>query len=272
MENLDYDALRLIGKILGDTFEDNILVHISQTEYVVYSFPASAEIPSCYGYIVDRTPEYLEKKGVLKILLRNQYAVNDFRQSTIPQYQRPMIEFLAEQAGIGYKNFTKKTRDFSHYSFYAPALKNIAVSAARGLCFVVVNRKRAMKWMDDLKLKERQRVSFPEERPYWYEMGQLHFRLADGSTDQLDFSKAPISRKIFEAFWSLWVTDNKGEYTAEEIVKKYKEIHRETFEASKVGERVSNARTTIVNRKVTIRDRVVWEYNKTSNKWIFKLS
>ena len=69
MEDLLNDSIRLVRKILADTFEEYVLIHIAQSSFVVFSFPASPEIPTSYGYIIDRTPAFLEKEKIIKILL-----------------------------------------------------------------------------------------------------------------------------------------------------------------------------------------------------------
>lgn len=114
-------------------------------------------------------------------------------------------------------------------------------------------------------------IKTPEERDCWYENEQLRFRLADGGTDQFDFSKAKIARKLFEAFWFLWMGDRKEEYSREQIIKKYKELHNEDLKISKIGEIVSNIRQPIINPKKLIKDRIELKFNKQRGLWIFKI-
>ena len=62
MEDLLNDSIRLVRKILADTFEEYVLIHIAQSSFVVFSFTASPVILLLYGYIIDRTPAFLEKE------------------------------------------------------------------------------------------------------------------------------------------------------------------------------------------------------------------
>lgn len=123
----------------------------------------------------------------------------------------------------------------------------------------------------DNNIKENKKNYTPEERNYWYEDKQLKFRLKDGSTDQFDFSKAEISRKIFETFWYLWKSEGKGEYSKEEIIKKYKNLFKEELLNTKISEIVSNIRASIINPKETINNRIIWKFNKQKTLWIFKI-
>ena len=94
----------------------------------------------------------------------------------------------------------------------------------------------------------------PAERDQWYEDGQLKFRLKSGGIDQSDFSKAATSKKLFETFWRLWSEDGKGEYSRSQIAQKYKELFHEDLIIGKIGEIVSNIRSSMINPKPTIKD------------------
>jgi len=112
----------------------------------------------------------------------------------------------------------------------------------------------------------------PTDRSYTYENSQLIFRLTDGSTDQFDFSRAEKSRKMFEAFYDLWKKDNSGEYSIEQICRSYKQINKEPLEqTTKIGETVTNIRTTIIEPKHRIKDNVEWRFERKLGTWIFKI-
>jgi len=269
MENLVFDSFRLINKILSDTYEENVLVHISQSELLTYSFPRSPEIRTCYGYVIDRTPDYLEKVGILKILIRDDYVLPYNRFSTYESLKK-FYSKIQKSVSENYTKFTGEMGDFSRFGFFSPKQKNISESSGRGLCYVVINRERAKKWIDGFKKNDDKKVNNPEERPYWYENKQLFFRLSNGSIDQLDFAKANVSRRIFETFWFLW-TDGKGEYEVDEILKKYKDVNKIDIDSGKIGELVGNIRDKIIKPKINLRDRIIWEYNKSSKRWTFKI-
>lgn len=112
----------------------------------------------------------------------------------------------------------------------------------------------------------------PMDRLYIYENSQLIFRLTDGSTDQFDFSRAEKSRKMFEAFWELWKSDESGEYTIKRICEMYKKINKEVLEqTTKIGETVTNIRTTIIEPKHRIKDNIEWHYDRKNQTWIFRI-
>ncbi|MFZ5534606.1 MAG: hypothetical protein ACOY3M_00400 [Patescibacteria group bacterium] len=112
----------------------------------------------------------------------------------------------------------------------------------------------------------------PTDRSYTYENSQLIFRLTDGSTDQFDFSRADKSRKMFEAFWDLWKKDNTGRYTIKQICESYKLVNKEEIEVvTKIGETVTNIRSTIIEPKHRIKDNVEWQFDRKKNLWIFRI-
>jgi len=272
MENLKYDCLRLINRILSDTFEDFVIVHLAQSEFEVFSYPGSPEIPTAYGYVIDRTPQYLEREGVLKILYNGNFVISDYfnRLATTPT-QKQFHDILVTVLQRSYREFTGSVWDFSLYSITTPTQKNIAPNGARGLVYVVIDRKKATNWKEKTLNEASQTISSQQQRPFWYENRQLFFKLANGSVESLDFSKAEQSRKIFEAFFYL-SSDGVGKYTSDKIALKYKQLHKGELEVSRIGELVSNVRDKIVKPKVSISDRIEWKFDKSSGEWIFKLA
>ena len=116
-------------------------------------------------------------------------------------------------------------------------------------------------------------VILPIDRSYMYENAQLMFRLSDGSTDQLDFSRADKSRMMFEAFWDLWKKDNSGEYTIKQICDSYKRVNKEDLEmVTKIGETVTNIRSTILEPKHRIKDNIEWRFDRKRGVWIFRIN
>jgi hypothetical protein len=117
--------------------------------------------------------------------------------------------------------------------------------------------------------------SMPMNRSFNYENSQLRFRLSDGSTDQFDFSKAIKSRIIFETFWELWKKDNSGEYSIKQVAESYKlvtsNIKVDSDLLSRIGEIVSNVRSTIIEPKDKIKDNIEWHFERKRGIWIFRI-
>jgi len=122
-------------------------------------------------------------------------------------------------------------------------------------------------------LSKKSMVVLPIDRTYVYENAQLMFRLSDGSTDQLDFSRAEKSRMMFEAFWDLWKKDTSGEYTVTQICQSYKRVNKEELEmVTKIGETVTNIRSTILEPKHRIKDNIEWRFDRKRGVWIFRIN
>ncbi len=109
----------------------------------------------------------------------------------------------------------------------------------------------------------------PQQRDFWYENRQLRFKLSGGATDQLDFSKGEKSRKVFETFWELWNSNYTGEFDLNTIQAKFKEKFNE--ESPNIGSIVSNIRAAIINPKTFINERIIWKYNRRTQKWLFSI-
>jgi hypothetical protein len=113
----------------------------------------------------------------------------------------------------------------------------------------------------------------PQDQKYFYDHDTkaLIFQLSGGSSDQFDFSRAKISRKVFEAFWNLWKKNNNGEYSRDEVCAMYKKLHNEPILPARVGEIVSNIRSTIINPKILIKDKLEWGFDQDKQCWIFRI-
>jgi hypothetical protein len=116
------------------------------------------------------------------------------------------------------------------------------------------------------------KVRPPEERDFYYENGILHFRLATGEWDGIDFSKALVMKKVFETFWYYWQESGAGQLEPQKLIKKYKELFKESIDRHRIAVIVSNIRASMLNPKKNLLSRVVWKYDKASGNWIFRIS
>lgn len=272
MDNIEKDSFILLDYILSHTYEDDILVHIAQNRVRRFSYDYDrVALPTIFGYIVERVPAYLEKAGILKILTSDYFVIHRSKYVHTNTKWARLNYLVKANIQAGYKKFTKQEKLLQGYTVYKPQMMNI--SSIRGFNFVVIKRAKAKDWMDKIvKRVKRDKISTPQERDYYYEDKQLKFNLEGGGDDQFDFSKAEISRKLFESFWYLWKGDGKGEYTREQVVKKYKELHKEELSIGKIGEIVSNIRASIINPKPVINGRIKWKFEPRKSLWIFKIS
>lgn len=139
MNDLIADSLRLLNKILSDTFEEYPLVHIAQNEYVVFSFPSFSKLPTGYGCVVDRTPQFLEREGVIKVLYSGKYVIFGYKNRLT--MGRDRLEFEASElvrCATLYEKYVGRKIDLDGYSFFTEGAVSI-----RGLRFIVVNGNAA---------------------------------------------------------------------------------------------------------------------------------
>lgn len=138
-----------------------------------------------------------------------------------------------------------------------------------GQMAILINKTNLKKFIDSISKSVL--VDAPIDRKYWYDNRKLQFRLVDGSIDSFDFSKAEISRKLFEAFYELWRADGSGEYLITEVAQIYKKLHHEDLIVGRIGEIVSNIRHSIINPKTSISKGIEWRSNGKGSRWIFKI-
>lgn len=268
MQDLINDSLRLLSKILSDTYEDFILIHLAQTGLTVFSYPTVPAIPTGYGYILDRTPGFLIKEGIIQVLSQDRFVIQDYKPEPLNIHMNTTRANYISLAEIIYKKFSGQSISFKNYSFYSPVNLRINAMSSRGLRFVVVDRKKADLWVKNKTIG--QITTSPEQRSYWYEDKQLKFRLENGGIDQLDFTTADISRKIFEVFWDLW-KDGAGIYSHSQIIERYKLLFKNNLASGKIGELVSNIRTSIIRPKPNISTRISWKFDHKLKVWIFTI-
>lgn len=271
MEDLANDALRLVSKIISDTFESYILVHIAQSEFLVFSYKSAPEVPTIYGYVIDRTPAYLENERVCKLLFSDFLLVPSTKYEYSMGQAKKLTDIVMKKAiEPGYMKFTGK--NFPPYLglLHKPEMKGLA--SIRGLHLAVFSRDRCIAWIKEVQETASKPSLRPQERDYWYEDNRLNIRMIDGSVLQVNFSRAHISRTIFEVFWFLWKSNPAGAYDLSEIIDEYKKRFKDNLPTDSLGDRVSNIRATIFPPEIMSSKRVEWNYNRIKKKWIFRLN
>ncbi|OGK11318.1 hypothetical protein A2768_01510 [Candidatus Roizmanbacteria bacterium RIFCSPHIGHO2_01_FULL_37_16] len=122
-------------------------------------------------------------------------------------------------------------------------------------------------------IKDIRRKVFSKGKKYWYENGRLTFKLPTGSFDQINFSKAEKSKKVFEAFWYLWEKGEKGEYNKQQVLDMYKRLHNESpWNRNAIGVTVSNIKSKIIGQKSFIFKKIEWQFDYHKQKWIFRIN
>lgn len=265
MKNLVDDSLRLLNKILSDTYLDYLLVHIAQSRLIVFSFPVAPEIPTIYGYIVDATPNFLQKQGIITFL-SNYITLQDYKSLRLVGARNRGTDMLKNLLQTRYQKFTGESLNPTGYSFYTPSMKSIA--SLRGLYFVAIDRKKAVEWLNSLN----RRILSPGDRDQWYTEEKLNIKTMDGDPKQANFSRSNILIKMFETFWNLWKLNPKGEYAREEVLKMYKKLFKEEINPDKIGHDVGNIRDKIMPKEVLESKRLEWVWDKKKKLWIFRFN
>jgi hypothetical protein len=113
-------------------------------------------------------------------------------------------------------------------------------------------------------------ISFPEGRDYEYENGELRIRLRDGSACTLDLSKAVVLRPIFESIFFLYKEGNEKLFSREQLLIKYGQLTRGEIGWREYIKRKSSL-GKMINSKEYLKNRIVWEFDKTSGKYKFEI-
>lgn len=224
--------------------------------------PKGFKKPSVYGYSYDLTIFLLEKLGVIEAKSPQKWYIctsSDKSDPKINEYDKELVSLVAREKG-----------------YLEPDLHFVLIfldypdGFFQGHFSILVNK---LKLEDFIRLhgdiKNREELS-PQEMGYWYSSGQLKFRLSNGEVDQFDFSKADLSRKVFESFWNLWKGDGEGKYSKEQIIDEYKKSFGTELESGRIGEIISNIRASIIYPKKQIKNRLVWKFNRKNQKWLFR--
>lgn len=266
MNNLLKDSTQLAESILDTVLPSAewTVVNIAKHPEKVFSVPDDNEVPDCFGYTFDNVPKYLEENGVIEAKVPNAWFIRFYdsnNRSDIPVPKAVVKDSIGEVARKkGY--ISESMIGYYHHNRAYDENYNRTI---KGAMAILVNVEALKKL---LQIEEKH----PKDRDYWYEDRQLKFRLAGGGTDQFDFTKAEMSRKIFETFWTLWNSSASGEYQVSQVISKYNELFKETLESGRIGEIVSNIRASIINPKPVIKDRLEWRFDRKNKSWIFKIS
>ncbi|MFC1710404.1 hypothetical protein ACFL0F_01965 [Patescibacteria group bacterium] len=199
--------------------------------------------------------QILEEKigNLIKIVLikpRQGVSPKNYMNRGFYIYQLVDLPLLLEKSGV-LKITDKKENDFPR------PLKTV---------MGIIDREKAGELIAAFKSK----VIFPPGRDCIYENQTLFIKLKDGSSYPTNFSSAEKSRKVFEAFWTLWKVSGTKSYSRDEIVKNYKKIHNETIEHRGIAVTISNIRGTFIEGK-PLQSRITWKYDNKTQAWIFQI-
>ena len=211
------DCRQLLENILSEAPENHefILAIVAKADKPGVIYPDSeSSFPNFYGYILDRTKMYMMTD--LKV------TSNVPRQGSEMRIMTAHYLVYWDKIINGQKN--KPLSDKFNQMAEATWAWTSNTSKYKNAELIMVFRSEAREWLNKLN----KQIVPPEDRDYWYENYQLYIKLANGSYDEFDFSKAKLSRKIFETFWALWNRDGAGEYTVKQISERYKKICKES--------------------------------------------
>ncbi len=150
----------------------------------------------------------------------------------------------------------------------------------RGFYTVYVDFNKMKVWVDRI-LSQRLKTQVKEDsknfiallsgRDYLYEAGILYLKLQNKAHDVLDLSKANTLRPVFESFYFLFRDINKKLFTREELLGKYKEITGDEIEWRRFISRKSTVVGKLINPKPTLRNRIIWRFDKKTEKYHFEI-
>lgn len=220
------------------------------------------KIPKSFGYSYDQTIFVLEKSGAFLAKTAHKWYI----KTAAEKDDDKLIEDNNLSEAVRREKYLLTQQNL----FFFPHIYHHL--SYQGQHAVLINTVKLHDFIVTQAQVHTKIIQAPIERDYWYEGGQLKFKLADGSIDQLDFSKARVSKKLFEAFWSLWQSDGTGRYSSAIVIQTYMKLHKgEELGAGRIGEIVSNIRPSIINPKITLKNRLEWQFDRKTNEWIFKV-
>lgn len=267
-KNVIKDAVNLATNILNSLSPDkdwgivNIALNKSD-EFLLKNYPS---IPPSFGYTQNETPNFMEDNNVTEGETSGWWYVGISKRNSQWDRIRPQeitlddgIESVAQEKG-----YIKNNTIIKYY-----VLGDDWGPRRHGQMAILTNKNKLQAFID--KFSKGVLIDAPIDRKYWYANRQLQFRMTDGGVDGFDFSKAEISRKLFEAFYDLWKSDGVGDYAVADIAKIYKKLHHEDLIVGRIGEIVSNIRPSIINPKTSISKGIEWRSKRTGSRWIFKI-
>lgn len=266
------DALKLASNILKSLLSDEKLaiVNIAIGDRGVFFFGEYPSIPQSFGYKHDKTLILLRQHGIIEGETIGWWYIGITKISSYLRKTLPVdlsmddnISRIARKKG--------QIDEDEAIDYYYNVSKEDAGPKMHGQVAILVNKKMLENFINSFSKSIQIKALI--DRDYWYEDKQLRFRLKNGAIDQFDFSKAKVSRKIFETFFTLWQNDGVGTYRVGDIVKEYSKIFKKEYLlANRIGEIVSNIRASIINPKSLISNRIEWQFDRKNKQWIFRIS
>lgn len=179
-------------------------------------------------------------------------------------YHQPETPFFLERNGLA----TLLTYDQKDE---LPTLRNPIPKGYYAL--QIDDFEKMTKWRDeemDNRIGNNKAVIFPVGGHYTYENEVFYIKRRDGSPCPLDLSGMQVLRPIFEAFFYLFRDTNKTTFTISEVLVSYKRIAKNEIDRHLLSKRKASIMKTI-NNKPCLKNRIVWKYDRTGDKWIFDI-
>lgn len=206
--------------------------------------------PDDFIYNLPETPNFLFELGILKIIDTRPVG---FRREIQKDDELKNIPGLSQFNSLIHLDKPVE-RGFMVVDFILPVLEEW------------FNKELMGKINKDGKI-----VKFPEGRDHLYENGELHIKLQDGSTCTLDLSKANDYRPVFESFYYLFRDSNKSLYERDEVLKRYKELTKKDIDWRTFIKQKSSIVGKMINPKAGLRNRIVWEHDRATDKYKFEI-
>ncbi len=113
-------------------------------------------------------------------------------------------------------------------------------------------------------------IIFPEGQTVIYRNGILSFSLGDGTHDSIDFSTAPKLMKVFDVFWENKKRINENNISSSKALNLYHELHNQEIETRQFGYLVSHIRSTKINKKRLLKERIKIDFDHETNSWHYE--
>lgn len=266
------DSLNLVKNILDSLLpeEKGGIVNIARDKRDSFQLKGIATV---YGYKQDKTPEFLEKYGVIeaknegKWYIKNVDNNDDWVKLVLPEinFVDPIFITALEKDYLEDNQIPKYYYEATYWggvpSIYSWGQK------LHGQMAILVNWKA----LESFKVRFDNKVDEQNAKTFHYENGEFRLIRQDGSPCTLDFSKAPEYKPVFESFFLLYRDNNKKLFNRDELLKKYKELTKRDTNWRDFIKQKSSIVGKMINKKPCLKNRIIWEHDKETDMYRFEI-
>lgn len=113
-------------------------------------------------------------------------------------------------------------------------------------------------------------IVFPEGETVLYTKGMIYFYIGNKIVpDSIDLSTSPDLKKTFDILWEHLKRTGKNTISHPEVLALFKDLHDEEIESSKFASDISHFRTTKINKKPHLKERIEINFDPSIKSWKF---